>query len=196
MSIYMRFPRRFPLPLFLVFAFLFVSSCDSTTNGGSNAVTLTASVAQGDIPALTFQFAADDIQTGRLVDLDATNAIDISAFLRDRGFDRSEIVSAEISAASFEVIFPITETVSFLDTAILKLTGANISDTEVAEQSTFPSGNVDEATLTVRPNRDITSFLSQSDFSAILQIDANALRSGEDYEIAVSLTLSIEVEGF
>lgn len=179
------------LPIALL---VLLSGCDVTGPGTENIV-LTARSDRGDLDVLEFSFDAGSIQTDRQVNLTSGNRINMGTFLQRNGFVRDDIVKAQVEAAMLEVVFPITEVASFLNSASLRLEADGLNPLEVAIQDVFPS-DYDEVALRVLTGRDITTYLRRSDFGAILQINAASLRGGQSYELAVSLTLRLEVESF
>ncbi|GAB5518131.1 MAG: hypothetical protein RhofKO_03820 [Rhodothermales bacterium] len=187
----MRFsiPRTFRLGLLAVASLLVFSSCDSgAIGGGTQRITLTT-----ELNTLRFRFNADDLRTGRLEDVDCGCSLDIAGFLESRGYSKADIVSAQVQSAQLVMLFPITARANILNKAILKLDAEGVSSTEVADESTFTAQR--EAPLTVLQGRNIASIVERTSFDATLQIDANTLEPGVNYEMGVVLTLVIDVEG-
>ncbi len=181
--------------LFLVFApaLLLISGCDSSP-GERGTIILRPEVSEAaDGKDISFSFSADGFPVGQLSDVDCDCRIDLGPYLEGQGFTKADVVSATLESARLVMLFPISEKLDFLDQAILKFEADGLSVTEVANRGAFPAER--EATLTVLPNRDVSGFLTRSDFGAILQIDARALEPGEDYEVALVMTFRLELEG-
>lgn len=181
-------------PLAALLLFVFLVGCDSV-DPGADTIFLTFQVsddAQGNPIAL--EFDADAFQTGRLQDLNCNCQLDLAADLAQQGFSKGEIVSATLQSAQIVMLFPVSENVDFMDQAILKLTATGVSQTEVANTSSFPASRT--ANMTVLPNRDIAAFLEKPSFGLILQIDPESLRQGQRYEMSLVLSIRVEVQGF
>jgi hypothetical protein len=174
----------------LLLAFMLVLSGCDTAAPGTDSVFLTFEVGGN---GARFAFQGDGIQTGRLVDLDCGCSYSVSDFLADQGFSTSEIVSATLQEATVRTVFPIGAPLTYLNTVILKLDAPGLSTIEIAESTVLPA--TEQTSLTVRPNRDIASYLDRASFQPILQIDAASLDSGESYDLAVRFSIRIEVEG-
>jgi len=187
-----RFRRALVVFVFSAFVLAF-SGCDSGSNG-DNILTLQIEVSEDmNGKDIDFTFASDTFQTGRLEDVPCGCNIEIDAFLESRGFTKSDIQSARLKSARLVMLFPVSERLDFLSQAILKFESDGLSATEVANQSSFPSAR--EAGLTILSNRDITSFLTRSNFKAILQIDAQRLLPAEDYDMALVMEIEMDVTG-
>ncbi|MEM6646586.1 MAG: hypothetical protein AAF730_10070 [Bacteroidota bacterium] len=187
----MRFslPRTLRLGVLAAAGLLIFSSCDSGSIGnGSQQITLTT-----ELNTLRFRFNADDLRTGRLEDVDCGCTLDVGAFLESRGYTKADIVSAQVQSAQLVMLFPINARANILSKAILKLDAEGVSPTEVADESVFDAQR--EAPLTILQGRNIASIVERTSFDATLQIDANTLEAGVDYEMGVVLTLVIDVEG-
>lgn len=169
--------RHVALP---VFAALLLSSCDTV---GSDSIFLTASNQE-----LTFSFDADDITPGTSSVVVSTNQLDLGPFLEAQGALRSEVIGARIEQARLDVIFPVQETLSFLDEATLELGGS-----AAASQTDFPSS--DRAALTPNATRDIGDLVAGPAFPGRLRFQANRITAGESYQLRVTLTIEIELEG-
>ncbi|MEM1096702.1 MAG: hypothetical protein AAGJ10_19050 [Bacteroidota bacterium] len=183
------FPRTLRLGVLAVAGMLIFSSCDSgSIGGGSQQITLTT-----ELNNLRFRFNADDLRTGRLEDVDCGCALDVGSFLESRGYTKADIVSAQVQSAQLVMLFPINARANILNKAILKLDAEGVSSTEVADESVFDAQR--EAPLTILQGRNIASIVERTSFDATLQIDANTLEPGVDYEMGVVLTLVIDVEG-
>ncbi len=180
--------------LVLAAALLLVSGCDSSSPGEGGTLVLRPEVSE-DVEGddISFSFSSDGFPVGQLTDVDCDCRIDLGPYLESQGFTKADILSATVESARLVMLFPISEQLDFLDQAILKFEADGLSATEVANGGPFPAAR--EATLTVLPNRDIAGFLTRSDFRAILQIDAGTLEPGEDYEVALVMTLRLELEG-
>lgn len=185
----MRFSHSF-LRLFLLvgLALPLLMGCDSE-EGSSDPVTLFVELDDD----FRFSFRGSDIQTGRLQDLRCNCQVDISPFLFDQGFSKADIISASVESVQLEMLFPISAQANILNQAIVKLEADGVSATEVANQTSFPNSR--SASISVLGGRDIAAILARSDFSTILQIDANTLEASRDYEIALVLRFRVEVEG-
>jgi hypothetical protein len=183
---------RNPARLFVAALLLVgLAACDSAALS-DNVVVLRPEVSAGsDGTPVRFSFQASEVPTGRLTDILCNCALDVADYLSDRGFTKSDIVSATLESARLVMLFPISERLDFLDQAILKFQAPGNSVTEVAEQVTFPQAR--EVTLTPQSGRDIAGFLDESTFEPILQIDAASLQAGGDYEIGLVLTLRLEL---
>jgi|GEM_PF-1630504 len=172
---------------------LVMNGCDSGNNS-DNTITLQAEVSQDmNGKDVSFKFSSDSFPTGRLEDVSCECNIDLESFLDSRGFTRADLLSAKLKSARLVMLFPVSERLDFLNQAILKFEADGVSVTEVANQGSFPTNR--EADLSVLANRDITSFLSRSNFDAILQIDAKQLLPAEDYEMALVMDIEMQVKG-
>jgi hypothetical protein len=184
---------RLRLPLVSLCLLLLLAGCDSGLSG-VDSVFLTAELSTDtDASPIRFAFEGGAVQTGRLTDVSCDCELDVAAFLADRGFTKADILSATIESARLVMLFPISERLDFLDTAILKLTASGNSVTEVAQQSTFSQTR--EVELTPLTGRDIAGFLDDSTFAPILQIDAARLQATADYEIGLVLDIRLELAG-
>ncbi|MEQ9105557.1 MAG: hypothetical protein RIE53_12775 [Rhodothermales bacterium] len=175
------------------FFLVILAGCDSV-DPSSETIFLTMQITEDvDGNPISLGFNANDLQTGRLQDLDCGCQLDIAGKLSEQGFSKGEIVSASLQSAQIVMLFPVNENVAFLDQAILKFTATGVSQTEVANTSNFPASRT--AQMTVLPNRDIAAFLERPNFGLILQIDPETLRTGQSYEMSLVLTVRVEVEG-
>lgn len=181
------------LCLALVPALLLLSGCDSSPSESGTIILRPEVSEDADGEDISFSFASDGFPVGRLTDVDCDCRIDLGPYLEGQGFSKADVVSATLESARLVMLFPISEKLDFLDQAILKFEADGLSVTEVANGGPFPSER--EAALTVLPNRDVSGFLTRSDFGAILQIDAGTLEPGEDYEVALVMTFRLELEG-
>ena len=174
--------------LLVVFMTLIVAGCDTTsTPNPSSTVTVV-------VDDLFFSFDADETSTGRLTDLVSLSSANVEAALaRSGNYTRAQISGARVRKATLEVMFPVRERVDFLQQVVLKLDAPNFSPLEVGEQNTF-SSSADEVDFSIRPNRDISSFLTSESFSAILSITPRRLEAGERYQLALILTLDVTVD--
>ncbi|MFT4605859.1 MAG: hypothetical protein ACI9W4_002604 [Rhodothermales bacterium] len=184
---------RLRVPLVSFCLLLLISGCDSAVSG-VDSVFLTAELST-DIQSspVRFVFEGSAVQTGRLTDVSCDCQLDVADYLSARGFTKEDILSATIASARLVMLFPISERLDFLDTAILKLTASGNSVTEVAQQSTFPQAR--EVELTPLAGRDVAGFLDDSTFAPILQIDAASLQAAADYEIGLVLEIRLELAG-
>lgn len=180
-------------PILTVLLLVALVGCDSV-DPSADTIFLTMQITE-DVNGnpISLDFNANDLQTGRLQDLDCDCQLDIAGKLSEQGFSKGEIVSASLQTAQIVMLFPVNENVDFLDQAILKFTATGVSQTEVANTSTFPASRT--AQMTVLPNRDIASFLERPNFGLILQIDPETLRTGQSYQMSLVLTVRVEVEG-
>ncbi len=184
---------RLRLPLVSFCLLLLISGCDSGLSG-VDSVFLTAELSTDtQASPIRFTFEGGAVETGRLTDVSCGCQLDVAAYLADRGFSKADILSATISSARLVMLFPISERLDFLETAILKLTAPGNSVTEVAQQSTFPQAR--EVELTPLAGRDVAGFLDDSTFAPILQIDASRLQAAADYEIGLVLEIRLELAG-
>lgn len=179
--------QRRRLPLFALLLLLGLAGCDTVDS--NEPVVLFA-----DVDVFRFTFEADAIDANSPAVLTADAEVDLAAFLRQQGFTKDEVISATVSSARLEIIFPVSETADFMDEAILLLDADGLPTLEVAEQTSFPSDN-DEVTLTVRSGRDVADYVQAPTFTSVLRIDPARLEAGEDYELVAVLRLRIEVEG-
>lgn len=143
---------------------------------------------------LFFSFDADAASIGRLTDLVSLSSANVEAALaRSGAYTRAQITGARVRKATLEVMFPVRERVDFLQQVVLKLDAPNLSPLEVGEQNTF-SSTADEVDFSIRPNRDISSFLTSESFTAILSVTPRRLEAGERYQLALILTLDVTVD--
>ena len=142
---------------------------------------------------IRFTFEGGAVQTGRLTDVSCGCQLDVGDFLADRGFTKADVLSATIKSARLVMLFPISERLDFLDTAILKLSASGNSVTEVAQLSAFPQAR--EVELTPLAGRNVAGFLDDSTFAPILQIDASRLQASAEYEIGLVLEIRLELAG-
>lgn len=174
-------------------AVLLLAGCDSSTDPTARSITLTTN--GGDLLQLDFTFSGADHPSNMLDDYTSDNAIDLSSFLSSKGgFRKSEILSARVKSAQILMVKPVQADVDLIQDVVLKLKTDNLSSIEVAEQSSFPAGQREQA-LNVRPNRNISSFVRADNFSAILTMTPGTLNPTTSYEISVLLELELEVEG-
>lgn len=184
--------RPLPLSALALLAVLSMAGCDAALTSDTVVLSSQISTDSNGRP-IRFGFAAGSVSTGRLVDISCGCTVDIGAFLADRGFAKTDIVSATVTSARLVMLFPISERINFLNQAILKFQASGNSATEVANLSTFPDSR--EVNLTAQSSRNVAGFLDGSGFQPTLQIDAARLINGADYEIGLVMDIRIEVEG-
>lgn len=174
--------------LLFVLLTLSITGCDTTSSPDPSS---TVTVIVDD---LFFSFDADAASIGRLTDLVSLSSANVEAALaRSGAYTRAQITGARVRKATLEVMFPVRERVDFLQQVVLKLDAPNLSPLEVGEQNTF-SSTADEVDFSIRPNRDISSFLTSESFTAILSVTPRRLEAGERYQLALILTLDVTVD--
>ena len=174
--------------LLFVLLTLSITGCDTTSSPDPSS---TVTVIVDD---LFFSFDADAASIGRLTDLVSLSSANVDAALaRSGAYTRAQITGARVRKATLEVMFPVRERVDFLQQVVLKLDAPNLSPLEVGEQNTF-SSTADEVDFSIRPNRDISSFLTSESFTAILSVTPRRLEAGERYQLALILTLDVTVD--
>lgn len=174
--------------LLFVLLTLSITGCDTTSSPDPSS---TVTVIVDD---LFFSFDADAASVGRLTDLVSLSSANVDAALaRSGAYTRAQITGARVRKATLEVMFPVRERVDFLQQVVLKLDAPNLSPLEVGEQNTF-SSTADEVDFSIRPNRDISSFLTSESFTAILSVTPRRLEAGERYQLALILTLDVTVD--
>lgn len=189
--------RRAPLRsagLLLAAALLALTGCDSGLTDPDVVILNHELTRSGDGSAVSFAFNANNVTVGQTAVLRCGCTVDLDPWLASQGFTRADIVDATVKSATLTMLFPVTERVSFLDNAILRFEAAGLQPSEVATRSSFPDAR--ETSLTPVSGRSVAAFASKDEFEPVLVIDAASLKAGADYEMTVSVTLRLELQGF
>lgn len=179
----------------LVAALLTLSGCDSGLTDPDVVILNHELTRSGDGSAVSFSFDPGNVTVGQSTVLRCGCTVDLDPWLASQGFSRGDILDATIKSVSLTMRQPVDVKVDFLDSAILRFEAAGVSTTEVATRSSFPDARV--TSLTPFSGQAVTVFASKDEFEPVLVIKAASLQTGAvDYEMDVSITLRLELEGF
>ncbi len=148
---------------------------------------------------LTFRFAfgADTLQVGQTTVLNAITEADLTQALQDKGFTPADVSVAEMVSGKLEVLFPLSEPISFLQETSLAMTGQAGTPIQIATQDVFPADGADEVSLAVLSGQNgsaLAAHIAGPNFGAQLGIRPATLTPGEEYELAVELTIRLEID--
>lgn len=146
---------------------------------------------------ITFRFdvAGNVLSDGQPYTAIATNVIDLSAALQQRGgYTKNEVVAATVMAAEIERIQPtLIDLAELISEARILLTAAGLNDLEVAARTGFPNDEI--APLAPQRGVEVSAFVKKPTFGAKLRLVPRQSDAHETYRYEVRLTLRVQVEG-
>jgi hypothetical protein len=176
--------RRIGLALAVAVSALVFYGCDTLTEGGETLVLQPKEV------TFRFEFSGDDLSAGETVTVNSANVADLANALLADGYNKDEVVSAQVSSAEIRRVstnFSLNELSDFS----IELRASGLGAATVASGGSLPDQI--SASLDVGPTRDVESFVRQPSFSAVAEFDQSGLGAG-DYVVSVTLEIRIEVE--
>ncbi|HEX7071647.1 MAG TPA: hypothetical protein VF190_12615 [Rhodothermales bacterium] len=176
--------RRIGLALAVASSALVFYGCDTLSEGGETLVLQPKEV------TFRFEFSGDDLSAGQTVTVNSVNVADLADELLDDGYEKNEVVGAQVSSAEIRRVST-NYSLNELSDVSIELRATGLSAATVASASSLP--NQTTASLNVGPTRDVESFVRQPSFSAVAEFSQSGLGPG-DYVLSVTLELRIEVE--
>ena len=165
---------------------LCLSGCDTLVEE-SDPITL-----QPKQATFEFELLASGVQPGSVVTLTSRNSVDLAEALQEDGFVKDEVLSATILSAQLRQIFPLSQNLSVLESAELKLQGGNLT-ASVATLGTMPPQK--NAAMGVDQGQAVRAFVVSPSIRAVLDLLPASLTPGEEYTFEVTVAFSIVVEG-
>jgi len=183
--------RLFSRVAAFILLMLVLQGCDTTSS--DNAIVFN----KVNIPEFRFEFPGDMLSEGQALELTTSVRVDLTDELdRLGGFTKDDVIGATVQSAQLFQGFPVTQKLGYLDQAIVKLVATSPARvTEVADV-TNPD-DLREVDMSLIANRDVSTYVKSSEFTAVLQItpgSTSGINPDESYTLAVLLTMRIEVE--
>ena len=178
--------RRAPFALALLATALLVAGCDTAATSGERVFLQPRDV------TFRFSYSSDAFQAGVPVTVTSNGAVDLTGRLD--GFKKSEIVGAKVTNVVLTRVQPVNANGRFdrmMAALAVQLVGAGGAPATVGASAALPNA----ATATFAgTSTDVSAILAGEPFRARLAFTPpTALR--EDYEVDVTFTLAVEVEG-
>ena len=159
--------------------------CDTLTETGETVVLEPP-------PEVTFrfEFSSDDLTPGETAIVSSVNSIDLTQELDAFGYEKDEVVFAQVSQASLSRLQPSGFRLSSIGGFSVRLVAGSSSAT-VASQGTLP--NATSVELGLGPTTNVQTYVRQPSFSAVAEFVPSNLPA-DDYILTVTLELRIEIE--
>ncbi len=167
-------------------ALVLLSSCDTLDTGSDDSILLNTTIEE-----LCFEFSGITAGQAASALANAEDSIDLGPFLDGQNFDKSDILSAEVTSAQLRMIFPIEASLSAIRDVSLQLTSGGGNTVQVASAASL--GDTRRASLTTAPT-DIGNLAASSSFRAALSFEG-ATSISEDVVIEGEIVIRVEVAG-
>ena len=179
--------QKIKLTFLALFFTLFQLGCDPT-GGTPTTTTLTYNT------SFDFEFNSTGRNPNIAETLTSTNSIDLSSFLATSGgFTSADVVKVSAETVEIEVVFPSTETVSFLKNVQFKATKLGGSTVSMASLDPVPTSSLDTVSIPIISGHDITTVAKTGSFNGQLGFVANTYQTARPYELKVRTKLLIQV---
>jgi len=181
---YRPLPRPRGVVVLLATVAIVIASCDAVTDPG--AITL-----QSKTVSFRFEFTADDVSSGDLIDVQSEGSVDLGPELLNDGFTKGEVLSATVTSVELERISPTNVNLNFLEQASIDFSASGVSARTVAASTSLPDSRT--ANLSVSSG-DVTAYVVAPSFQAVMRVVPETVPPA-GWVLRANVTLRIDVEG-
>lgn len=181
---YRPLPRPRGVVVLLAIVAILIASCDAVTD--PDAITL-----QSKTVSFRFEFSADGVSSGDLIDAQSEGSVDLGPELLNDGFTKGEVLSATVTSVELERISPTNVNLNFLQEASIDFSASGISARTVAASTSLPDSRT--ANLSVSSG-DVTAYVVAPSFRAVMRVVPETVPPA-GWVLRANVTLRIDVEG-